>query len=252
MHTPYASGSRSARSVDAAPTLAQVPPLAAVVFDLDGTLFDHPTASRLAVRDWLTERGVAPTADLLQAWSAAEARHRHWREGRVSFLEQRRGRLRDVLPLLGAPVGTDAELDAVFARYLVAYERAWAGYDDVDAAIDAVHALGLVTAVLTNGGEGQQQAKLARLGLLERVGPVFTAEGLGVAKPSPEAFLRVCEALGVAPEQVLYVGDEHEVDVLAARAAGLRALYLDRLSAGPDTEVERASSLADLAERLAR
>lgn len=230
-----------------------MPPLAAVVFDLDGTLFDHPTASRLAVRGWLTERGVPPTDALLQAWSAAEERHfRYWREGRVSFVEQRRGRLRDVLPLLGAPVGSDAELDAVFARYLVAYERAWVGYEDVDAAIDAVHALGLATAVLTNGGEGQQQAKLARLGLLERIGPVFTAEGLGVAKPSPVAFLRVCEALDVAPEQVLYVGDDHEVDVLAARAAGLRALHLDRLAAGPDTELERATSLADLAERLAR
>ena len=46
----------------------------------------------------------------------------------------------------------------------------------------------------------------------------------------------MCEA----PEQVLQVGDDHEVDVVAAPAAG------------PDTEVERAPSLAELAERPAR
>ena len=226
--------------------------LAAVVFDLDGTLFDHPVSARRALDAWLADRGVTPTDELAAAWLAAEERHfAAWREGRVSFPEQRRGRLRDVLPLLGEAVGDDAALDAVFAGYLAAYERAWVGYDDVDAALAAVQDLGLVTAVLTNGMEDQQRAKLAHLGLLDRVGPVFTAERLGVTKPRPEAFLRVCEALGLPPERVLYVGDEHEVDVLGARAAGLRAVHLDRLGTGPADEAERVDGLRDLVRHLA-
>ena len=224
---------------------------AAVVFDLDGTLFDHPVAARQALDAWLADRGVTPTEELARAWRAAEDRHfAAWRDGRTSFAEQRRGRLRDLLPLLGEPVGSDDELDAVFAGYLAAYERAWVGYDDVDAALAAVAERGLRTAVLTNGQEAQQRAKLARLGLLERVGPVFTAEGLGVAKPRPEAFVRVCDALGLPPGQVLYVGDEHEVDVLGARAAGLRAVHLDRLGSGPLDEAERVDGLRDLVRHL--
>ena len=79
---------------------------------------------------------------------------------------------------------------------------------------------------------------------------MFTAERLGVAKPRPAAFLRVCEALGLAPAQVLYVGDEHEVDVLGARAAGLRAVHLDRHGTGPADEVERITDLRDLVHHL--
>lgn len=225
--------------------------LAAVLFDLDGTLFDHPASARRALDAWLSDRGVAPTEELAAAWTAAEGRHfAAWREGRVSFAEQRRGRLRDLLPLLGEQVGDDAALDAAFAGYLLAYEREWVGYDDVDAALAAVHDRGLATGVLTNGREDQQRAKLAALGLLERVGPVLTAERLGVTKPRPEAFLRACAALGLPPGQVLYVGDEHEVDVLGARAAGLRAVHLDRLGTGPADEPARLEGLAGLVQHL--
>ncbi len=79
---------------------------------------------------------------------------------------------------------------------------------------------------------------------------MFTAEALGVAKPKAEAFQLVCEALDLAPQQVLYVGDDHEVDALAAPAAGLQAIHLDRLDAGPPEEVQRISSLAGLAASL--
>jgi len=219
----------------------------AVVFDLDGTLLDHAASARRGLGEWLGEMGLAPTGEVAAAWFAAEERHfAAWRSGEVTWAEQRRRRLRDVLPLLGVPVGTDAELDAVFAGFLTAYERAWTGFDDADAGVDGVRALGLATAVLTNGAEDQQRAKLARLGLLQRVGPVFTAEGLGVAKPDARAFLLVCERLGLPPRDVVYVGDDHAVDVLPARAAGLRAVHLDREGAGPLDDPARVTTLAGL------
>ena len=168
----------------------------------------------------------------------------------MSFVEQRGGRLRDFLPRIGVPVGQDDELDGVFAGYLAAYEQAWVGYDDVDGALTSSRGLGLTTAVLTNSSERQQRAKLSRLGLLDRVGPVFTAEALGVAKPRPEAFHLVCRALDLAPPCVLYVGDDHEVDVLAARSAGLQAIHLDRHADGPCKEAHSISTLATLVERL--
>jgi putative hydrolase of the HAD superfamily len=44
----------------------------------------------------------------------------------------------------------------------------------------------------------------------------------------------------------LYVGDDYEVDVLAARAAGLGAVYLDRVGTRPMTEHNRITTLAEL------
>ncbi|WP_432542918.1 HAD family hydrolase [Kineococcus sp. SYSU DK002] len=226
--------------------------LAAVVLDLDDTLFDHSTAALSGLRAWVQSLDRDSSPELEDAWIAAERRHfRSWREGEISFDEQRRRRLREILPLLQLPVGDDAELDALFTDgFLRAYQQAWTVFDDVEKALDDLHAAGLRTAVLTNGTREQQNAKIEAIGLTGRLGPVFTAEELGVAKPRPQAFLRVCEQLEVAPDQTLYVGDDHEVDVLGARAAGLRAVHLDRTASGPEEEEARITSLRELAVHL--
>ncbi len=229
-------------------------PITAVVFDLDGTLFDHHSSARRGLAAWLSRVNVEPTEELIEAWFDAEERHiSAWRNGLVSWAHQRRLRLRDFLPLIGIPVGTDDELDDLFHKeYLRLYEQAWAGYDDVEPALTALQDHAFVLAVLTNGSEEGQRAKLAHLGLLERVGPVFTAEGLGVAKPHPDAFLLTCSQLGLSPERVLYVGDNYRIDVLAARNAGLHAVYLDRDANGPLSEPHRITTLAELLPHLAR
>jgi putative hydrolase of the HAD superfamily len=204
--------------------------VSAVVFDLDGTLFDHVASARAGLRSWLSGLGVEPTSELEAAWFEAEERHNaKWRTGEITWAEQRRRRLREFLPLVDVSPGSDHELDRAFTHgFLVAYEAAWVGYEDVDRALAALVERGFVLAMLTNGAEAQQRAKLARLGLSDRVGPVFTAERLGLAKPDPRAFLVVCEHLGLAPDAVLYVGDDYEIDVVAARAAGLNAVHLAR------------------------
>ncbi|MEJ5946559.1 HAD family hydrolase [Pseudokineococcus basanitobsidens] len=226
--------------------------LAAVAFDLDGTLFDHQAAARQGLRAWATDLGATWDEELATAWTTAEARHfTAWRDGHISFAEQRRRRLRDVLPLIGHPVGDDEELDAVFEGYLAAYQRAWCGYPDVNPALEQLQQAGLATAVLTNGNTAQQKDKLAHIGLLGRVGPVLTSEALGVAKPAPGAFHALCDHLSlpgrVTPQQVLYVGDDHAVDVVGAATAGLHVVHLDRVSAGTPSGASRIETLADLA-----
>ena len=152
--------------------------------------------------------------------------------------------------MTGHPVGDDGQLDAVFSGYLAEYQRAWCGYPDVSPALDQVRAAGLATAVLTNGTTDQQHAKLAHLGLLGRVGPVLTSEGLGVAKPAAGAFHALCDQLRLAPRQVVYVGDDYTVDVQGALAAGLQAVHLDRTGVGPQTQTARIATLLDLASSV--
>ena len=188
---------------------------------------------------------------LVGAWFEVEDRHfEAWRAGSVTFEEQRRRRLRDFLPLVGRPVGPDDELDAVFAGYLRWYERSWLAFPDVRPAVDGLAAHGLVLAVLTNGRADQQHAKVRAIGLQGDLAAVLTSEELGVAKPDPEAYLGVCRRLGLAPTEVVHVGDRHDLDVLAARAAGLRALHLDRDGRGVEPPGGRLSSLTELAGRI--
>jgi putative hydrolase of the HAD superfamily len=221
--------------------------VSAVVFDLDGTLLDHRRSTRAGLTTWLAGFGTDWSEGIEQAWFTAEEKHfGAWRRGEISHDEQRRRRLRDFLPAIGRTVGSDDELDDVFRSYLDAYRQSWVGFDDVDAAVDAVQRRGLRTGVLTNGTRELQEAKLAHLGLLERIGPVVCAADIGVAKPHADAFARLCDRLGLEAGRVLYVGDEHEVDIVGARAAGLRAVLIDRGQAEPVDEPDSIRSLAEL------
>jgi putative hydrolase of the HAD superfamily len=218
-----------------------------VIFDLDGTIVDHEGSVRAALANWLPTLDVAPDEELLAAWFAAEDRHfPAWRAREVSFQEQRRRRLRDFLPLIGRGCAADDELDLIFEGYLREYETAWTAFDDVAPALAAIAERRLRTAVLSNGTDAQQNAKIAAVGLRGRLGPVFTADGLGTAKPDPRTYLRVCERLDVPAREAVHVGDLYELDVLAPRRAGLLAIHLDRHDAGPAGEPWRMTSLAAL------
>jgi putative hydrolase of the HAD superfamily len=46
------------------------------------------------------------------------------------------------------------------------------------------------------------------------------------------------------------VGDRYDLDVLAPRAVGLQAVYLDRADRGPVDEPDRIRSLHQLASRI--
>lgn len=223
----------------------------AAVFDLDDTLFDHTGSSRRALDGWLHTLGVAVSPSLAVAWSKVEARHfEAWRAGGISFEEQRRRRLRDFLPLIDRPVGADTELDLVFAGYLHCYEESWQAFDDVQPALDELAAAGLALAVLTNGTAAQQQAKVEKIGVVAHLAAVVTSEELGVAKPAPHAYLATCQRIGSNPTRTLHVGDRHDLDVVAARAAGLLALHLDRLGGDDEPPEGRLRSLTQLAPRL--
>jgi putative hydrolase of the HAD superfamily len=225
----------------------------AVIFDLDDTLVDHVGSVRRALQTWLPTAGNSAPRELLDAWLGASERHYPgWESGQITFAEQRRRRLRDFLPLLGITPGDDESLDRAFADYLRCYQASWTTFADVDGVLIALAEANLMTAVLSNGTAVQQNAKIAAVGLRGRVGPVFTAEELGVAKPDPSAYLTVCAALGVPPGSVLHVGDRYDLDVVAPRAAGLQALYLDRADRGPRDEPHRVTSLHQLRPCLAR
>jgi putative hydrolase of the HAD superfamily len=202
----------------------------AVVFDLDNTLFDHTESATAAVRGWIPELGGTASDDLIAQWFVIEERNfNQWLSGAVTHQGQRRGRLRDFLPLIEHPVPEfDEELDLIYTGYLRHYEASWVAYPDARPALEVARSNGWRISVLTNGSTTQQNAKLAAIGLADLVDVVCTSESLGVSKPDPQAYLRTCVALGVEPADSVMIGDNLALDVVAAREAGLTAHHLDR------------------------
>ncbi|MBM4796353.1 HAD family hydrolase [Streptomyces sioyaensis] len=128
-------------------------------------------------------------------------------------------------------------------------------YPDVRPSLAALRARGVRVVVAGN--------QTARAGELLRaldlpVDALATSGEWGVAKPAPEFFKRTVELASVPAEEVLYVGDHPQNDVIPARAAGLRAAHLCRGPLGhlwADSEDARAAewqvgSLAELVDVL--
>ena len=70
--------------------------------------------------------------------------------------------------------------------------------------------------------------KLAALGLRGGWNAVVSADDAGALKPNPEPFLRIARLLGVAPGEVLFVGNSYRRDVIGAHRAGMRAAHFTR------------------------
>lgn len=207
--------------------------LRAVGFDLDGTLFDHQGSAEAGLDAFLVSLGVEPFPQARQEWFTAEKKHfERWRTGEISFQEQRRERLRWVLPLLGVNLpATVAQLDELFEWYLQAYRHEWRAFPDSRELLSSLRASGYRVGLLSNGAEEQQLHKLRRTGLADAFDVVCTSERIGMQKPDARAFDALAEGLGVRVSECVFVGDNAEHDVAGARAAGMRGLLVNRYAA---------------------
>ncbi|MFK4789513.1 HAD family hydrolase [Microbacterium sp. ZW T5_56] len=205
-----------------------------VGFDLDGTLFDHRGSATTGVREFLRGLGVEPTDEIVTFWFAVEgAEFEQWRAGRITFGEQRRRRLRRVLAELGINHTDDPDdLDRLFDRYLIDYERAWRLYPDVTEVLAMLRQRGLRLGLLTNGSEDQQRRKLSVTGLDDHFDAICVSEAIGAQKPDRAAFLALARSLQVEPHSCLFIGDNPEQDVVGAIRAGMRAARIERDRAG--------------------
>jgi putative hydrolase of the HAD superfamily len=94
------------------------------------------------------------------------------------------------------------------------------------------------------------------LRLFDRVGftPFFEvildSQVEGVEKPDPRLFHLALEKLGAPAGDALHAGDFYHVDVVGARAAGIRPVLVDEAGLYPDADCPRVSSLAQLAAHL--
>ncbi|CAL9540967.1 HAD family hydrolase [Streptomyces sp. enrichment culture] len=218
----------------------------AVLWDIDDTIFDYATADRAGMRRHLRDEGLADgfdgVEDALRRWREATALHwARFAAGETTWEEQRRDRVRT---FLGTPLDDDGA-DAWFERYLAHYEAAWALFPDTVPVLDVLAAR-YRHAVLSNSSLLNQDRKLRVLGVRDRFEAVVCAADIGVSKPEAAAFHAACDALGLPPAEVLYVGDHPDIDARGAVEAGLRGVWLDRAGLGGRPELTRITDLHQL------
>jgi putative hydrolase of the HAD superfamily len=222
----------------------------AVLWDIDDTLFDYTGADRAGMRSHLAAEGLRdlfPSVDdALRRWRAQTDLHWARFAARDTDLQgQKRARVRG---FLGADLD-DSEADSWFGRYVVHFEAAWALFPDSLAALEEL-ATDYRQAVLSNSSLGYQERKLRALGVRDHFQAVLCGAELGASKPEAAAFHAACDALELDPGEVLYVGNEPDIDAAGAVAAGLAGVWLDRNDIGGRPELMRITDLGQLSGLL--
>ena len=75
---------------------------------------------------------------------------------------------------------------------------------------------------------------LADAGFDDHLAAVVISEEMGIRKPRAEIFEAMAAELGVAPSEILHVGDNLDADVSGADALGMTTVWLTRQIADPE------------------
>jgi phosphoglycolate phosphatase len=182
--------------------------VAAVLFDLDGTLVDSAPDLAGAANGLREARGLPalPLAELRPMVGAGA-----------------RG-------MVGAAFGIqpgDEGFEALRDEFLQVYEQRLLQATEVFPAmaqvLQSLEAAGLRWGVVTNKAERFSLPLMQGLGLHGRAAALVCGDSTPHSKPHPEPLLEAARRLGVPPEQCVYVGDDVR-DMQAGRAAGMPTL----------------------------
>lgn len=224
-----------------------------LLLDYGGTLVKEVAVDMVAGNAWMLAQAAHVPADVTLEAVVARAR-------RVT---------RDV-----AGRRDDCHLEAPFPAisrliydYLgIRFERAWpelemgfwqasvrtAPMAGAREALDALHRAGVRLAVLSNTSFGEPviRAELERHGLTEHLESVMVSSEYAARKPLPALFETAAARLGMAPEDIWFVGDRLDTDVAGARASGMAAVWLRPAgrppSAEPDLSAEAWSEIVEM------
>jgi putative hydrolase of the HAD superfamily len=202
-----------------------------ILLDLDDTLIDDRSSTRAALEAFLVAHrfGDARREELLAKWRTIAMRHwLRYEAGEVSFLEQRRCRVRD---FLGRKL-SDAEADAAFLPYASAYERSWTLLPGVAEFLARTRQIPKV--IVTNGDREQQLRKVRATKLSDHVIGVVTPSDCGHWKPHPNIFLAGLALLGASAAECVMVGDDEVRDIEPAKKLGMRCFIVETGHASRD------------------
>ena len=219
-----------------------------ILFDLDNTLISREASIRHYAEGFQRDFGHAlpsMSADVIAA--------------RLVLADQGGYRNKqDMIAAVSAWPEWLSPLDEVY------FDRHWmwefpahaVAMDDMQATLEMLTARGITLGIITNGSARAQNAKIMALHLWRHCTVILVSESCGLRKPDPGIFALALKQLEQSADQVCFVGDHPEVDVMAAERAGLTGIWLAGFHPWPDNhppptlQVQRLSEIPDLISRI--
>ena len=189
----------------------------AVVFDMDGLLFDTEILYEKAALDAAASLDVPMTSEFFRStigtpWPATRAR---------------------MLEVYGPDLAID-ELHAASRRiFLELLETAKLLKPGVVELVELLERHGLPRAIATSSSRPTVERHLRQHGLIDRFHCIVAHGDYAKHKPDPEPFLKAAAGLSVAPQHCLALEDSHQ-GVRAASSAGMMTIMVPDLLPATD------------------
>jgi putative hydrolase of the HAD superfamily len=220
-----------------------------ISFDASDTLLRPASSVGEVYASVATKHGINVESTLLEntftkAKSALEEQDKHSDRG----MNWWRKVVEHTFESLGYETSQFDDFDSFFQDLYDQFGRglSWTLHADASPALEALRNEQVKLAVFSNFDRRLYNI-LERLGASKFFEQVVCSEDIGLSKPDPAAFIALCNKLGFPPTHVLHVGDSYENDYRAAQRAGLKALLLNRSSAGqPGKEESTIRSLEEV------
>ncbi|CAN5838965.1 HAD family phosphatase [soil metagenome] len=199
-------------------TLPRMP--LAVIFDMDGLIFDTETLYQEAFGAAATAGGHDLPAEVIQRTIGVP-----WVRSRLLLLEE---------------MGPDFPIDQYFTRMIAHFDRLAATQlrlkPGVVELLDLLDHLAMPRCIATSSAHSTVQSHLSAHGLVDRFHAVIGHGDYVSSKPSPDPFLTAAKRLGVEPAFCLALEDSYN-GVRSASAAGMMTFMVPDLLA-PTPEIQ--------------
>jgi len=221
----------------------------AVLFDIDNTLVDFIRMKRTAIDlsvDYMINAGLSGVKEEIvkEIFAIYRETHIESQNALEKVIKRRTGNL-DYKILASGIIGYQRGRD--MATY---------PYPKVEPTLKELIRLGLKIGAVSDAPAEQCYNRLARLHLISWLDIVVTFDDTKEYKPSKKPFLLALEKLQLLPEEVLYVGDWPEKDIVGAKTVGIITVFArwgehpDAKNTGADYDLKNIEEVVDIVKTL--
>ena len=124
-------------------------------------------------------------------------------------------------------------------------------YQPNPGAVELVHFFSqqLPVCIATSDDRPATERMMRYLDIESKISCIITSDEVPAGKPAPDVLLKLCEGLGIEPNQMVYIGD-NEVDVQTALNAGSKSISLGAFIPGATSWTETLQDLLKLNQSL--
>lgn len=200
-----------------------------VFFDLDETLIDIKHAQNEAIKSLFNKYDFVSKTDeqeFINTWDKLTDYHyKFYTQKQISYSEQRKRRIVDLFKTFKINLTKDPL--AVYDEYLKTFEESWKTFDDVKPTLTKLKNK-FKLGIISNGDYDQQVQKTQKTNIFDFFSYINTSSEFKFSKPNPEIFSNIFNLHNIPFDEVVYIGDSYDKDILPCKALNITAILINR------------------------